>query len=140
MFISHDLSTVRAICDRIMILYAGRMVEIGPRAAVLAQPRHPYTDLLISSVPELRTGWLDALPVRTVGEAAAASTMRTVEACAFFDRCGVALPGQCDRRRPPLASHAKGTRVACHRSEAELAAAQLPVTPSLGTVASLHTS
>src|SRR5271157_3994718 len=53
MFISHDLHTVRSVCDEVMVLYAGRAVEIGSRASVGALPRHPYADLLISSVPEL---------------------------------------------------------------------------------------
>jgi peptide/nickel transport system ATP-binding protein len=136
MFISHDLSTVRAICDRIMILYAGRLVESGPRDAVLARPRHPYTDLLISSVPELRTGWLDGLGARAVGEAAAAGRAPAiVSGCAFFERCGVAVAGICDREPPPRRRHAKGALVACHRDAADLAAAQCIDPLDIGAVA-----
>ena len=64
LFISHDISTVRAICDDIVVLYAGRKVESGSRQTLAAPPFHPYTDLLISSVPELRRGWLEQTAVR----------------------------------------------------------------------------
>jgi len=56
-FISHDLSTVSSFADEIVVLYAGRVVEQGPTDEVLTPPFHPYTRLLISSVPEMRLGW-----------------------------------------------------------------------------------
>ena len=59
MFISHDLNTVRAVCDDIVVLYAGHKVEAVPRRAFDQAARHPYFDLLATSVPELRRGWLD---------------------------------------------------------------------------------
>ena len=58
-FISHDLSTVSSFADEIVVLYAGRVVEQGPTDEVLEPPFHPYTRLLISSVPEMRIGWLE---------------------------------------------------------------------------------
>ena len=58
-FISHDLSTVGSFADEIVVLYAGRVVEQGPTDEVLSPPFHPYTRLLISSVPEMRIGWLE---------------------------------------------------------------------------------
>ena len=57
-FITHDLSTVAAFADEIVVLYAGRIVEQGPVDEVLSPPFHPYTRLLISSVPEMKIGWL----------------------------------------------------------------------------------
>ncbi|WP_191577906.1 ABC transporter ATP-binding protein [Achromobacter insolitus] len=63
-FISHDISTVRTTCDDITVLYQGRKVDECPRDALLTQPRHAYTDMLIDSVPELRQGWLEAASVR----------------------------------------------------------------------------
>src|SRR6185295_13925401 len=59
LFISHDLNTVRAICDDIVVLYAGAQVESVTRAEFAGTAHHPYFDLLAASVPELRTGWLD---------------------------------------------------------------------------------
>ncbi|QEI08215.1 ABC transporter ATP-binding protein [Pigmentiphaga aceris] len=58
-FISHDISTVRTMCDEITVLYQGRKVDECPRGALTGQPRHAYTELLIDSVPELRQGWLE---------------------------------------------------------------------------------
>lgn len=63
-FISHDISTVRTTCDDITVLFQGRKVDECPRDALLTQPRHAYTDMLIDSVPELRQGWLEAASVR----------------------------------------------------------------------------
>ncbi|HYS62695.1 MAG TPA: ABC transporter ATP-binding protein, partial [Paraburkholderia sp.] len=60
MFISHDISTVRAICDEVIVLYAGHRVEAGQRDVLAAPPYHPYTGLLVDSVPALKPGWLDA--------------------------------------------------------------------------------
>ncbi len=60
MFISHDISTVRAICDEVIVLYAGQRVESGQRDVLAAPPYHPYTGLLVDSVPALQPGWLDA--------------------------------------------------------------------------------
>jgi peptide/nickel transport system ATP-binding protein len=59
LFITHDLSTVRAICDDIVVLFKGQKVDACDRSALLSQPRHPYTSLLIDSVPEMRANWLD---------------------------------------------------------------------------------
>ncbi len=121
LFISHDLSTVRAICDQIMILYAGRMVEFGSRQAVLRPPLHPYSDLLISSVPELRTGWLEGVSPTHLAEAAVAPIGPVAtRACAFVNRCALQIGGVCDREPPPLRHLSKGARILCHRTETEL--------------------
>jgi peptide/nickel transport system ATP-binding protein len=125
LFISHDLSTVRAVCDQVMILYAGRQVELGSATALTQRPMHPYADLLISSVPELQVGWLDGVPPNTVARSAGAGM-----GCAFFDRCTMRLETVCDTKPPPALLLAKGAEIRCHRSEAELAAAQL-ATPAL---------
>ena len=69
MFISHDLATVRAVCDEVMILYAGQMMERGPGGVVMQAPQHPYADLLASSIPELRPGWLDGIDATRLAEA-----------------------------------------------------------------------
>jgi peptide/nickel transport system ATP-binding protein len=66
-FITHDLATVKAIADSIVVMHQGRVVEQGPKHEVLAPPHDPYTELLLSSVPEMEVGWLD----RTLAERAA---------------------------------------------------------------------
>ena len=53
MFITHDLATARLLCDRVAVMYLGRVVEIGPAATVLAEPRHPYTRALLDAVPRV---------------------------------------------------------------------------------------
>lgn len=67
LFITHDLTTVKAIADSIVVMHQGRVVEAGPKDEILTPPHHPYTDLLLSSVPEMEVGWLD----RTLAERAA---------------------------------------------------------------------
>ncbi len=125
MFISHDLHTVRSVCDEVMVLYAGQRVEAGSRRAMQEAPWHPYTGLLISSVPELRQGWLEQRgSVRGPERAGGAAP-----ACAFFPRCGLAVPGLCDVTAPPLLALSKGAEVLCHRSEAELARNAIPAGP-----------
>ncbi len=59
LFISHDIDTVASIADQVVVLYAGRIAEQGPKTAVFQPPFHPYTRLLLSSVPEMRQGWLE---------------------------------------------------------------------------------
>ena len=64
MFITHDLATVKAIADEIVVMLQGRVVEQGPKEEVLTPPHHEYTDLLLSSVPEMDPDWLDRLLVQ----------------------------------------------------------------------------
>ncbi|HEX3058605.1 MAG TPA: ABC transporter ATP-binding protein, partial [Usitatibacter sp.] len=88
MFISHDISTVRAVCDQVVVLYSGCKVDSGSRQALAAPPFHPYADLLIASVPELRAGWLDGLPARLAVEAPAPGADKPAPGlCTFLDRC-----------------------------------------------------
>jgi peptide/nickel transport system ATP-binding protein len=121
MFISHDLSIVRAICDEIMILYAGQMMEFGSRSALQERPFHPYSDLLISSVPELRTGWLDGISETHLQEASAGTpSFSRRDMCSFFDRCALRIPGRCDTELPPIRRLSKGAEIRCQRTEEEL--------------------
>lgn len=121
-FISHDLSTVASFADRIMVLYAGRVVEDGSTRDILGMPSHPYTQLLLSSVPELRQGWLEEV-MNT--RAALAGIAREVEmseiGCPFFPRCPVAIEGVCDITPAPFREPAPGHRIACHQEISELA-------------------
>jgi peptide/nickel transport system ATP-binding protein len=74
MFITHDLATVRAISDEVVVMKDGRVVEQGPKAEMFRPPHHPYTDLLLSSVPEMDPDWLTNLlkirGVDNIGDAA----------------------------------------------------------------------
>ena len=70
LFITHDLATVRAIADSIAVMYQGKVVRYGPKSEVLAPPFDDYTDLLLSSVPEMRLGWLEDVAAHRKMEAA----------------------------------------------------------------------
>ena len=119
-FISHDLSTIASFADKIVVLYAGRVVEQGTADHVLSPPYHPYTRLLISSVPELRVGWLEET-MQTQEAQAGIDRVVTLTAvgCPFFDRCPLAIKDTCDRETPPVRQLSGGHTVECHRSEAE---------------------
>ena len=121
MFISHDLSTIQAISDHVVILYAGHGVEIGGRAALQQTPHHPYTDLLLSSVPELRPDWLEGISRAHIDEAGGGLSREDLTVpCPFFRRCAVRIPDTCDIAPPPARRFANGTGILCHRTEVEL--------------------
>lgn len=110
-FISHDLSVVRLISDRIMVLYLGRVVETGPAATVFTAPRHPYSQALLSAVPIpdpklART----REQVRLVGELP--SPLNPPSGCAFRSRCPVA-EAVCADTVPPLTPRAARQHAAC---------------------------
>ena len=124
-FISHDLSTVASFADRIVVLYAGRVVEQGPTDAVLTPPFHPYTRLLISSVPELRIGWLeDTMKKREMAVGIARGVEITATGCPFYNRCPMAIEGTCDTEVPPIREPIKGHLLACHLTIDELLEAE----------------
>ena len=117
-FISHDLSTIASFADEIVVLYAGRVVEQGPTDRVLSPPYHPYTRLLISSVPELRIGWLEEAMETQEAKAGIDRVVKLTEiGCPFFDRCPLAVEGTCDREDPPIRHLGEGHAIECHRSE-----------------------
>ncbi len=75
MFITHDLATVRSIADEVVVMKDGHVIESGPKDVMFKPPHHPYTDLLLSSVPEMDPDWLtellEARGVDNIGDAAA---------------------------------------------------------------------
>jgi len=117
LFISHDLDTVASIADQVVVLYAGRIAEQGPKAAVFQPPFHPYTRLLLSSVPEMRQGWLEeTLSTREAKAGIAREVKITERGCPFAERCPVAIPEICVRDRPPLQTPASGHVFACQHA------------------------
>lgn len=123
MFISHDIKTVRAVCDDVIVLYAGRMAESMPASSIDASLHHPYARLLFASVPKLQRGWLEqtAMPA-VVAATGMVPTPQSGRGCAFFDRCDARLPGLCDEQAPPFRESRIGTRLACHVDDATLSA------------------
>jgi peptide/nickel transport system ATP-binding protein len=121
LFISHSIATVRAVCDDIVVLYAGRKVESGATETLLAPPFHPYTDLLISSVPELRRGWLEQTAARPGLPAIGPADLRnSPELCKFLQRCPARIDGVCNVLAPTNRLIRGSKQVLCHRDDAEL--------------------
>jgi peptide/nickel transport system ATP-binding protein len=124
-FISHDLEIVRYLSDQIVVLYAGRMLESGPAAAVFAAPHHPYTEALLSAMPAL-----PAAPGGPAGKPASARIQLTgeppslaggVSGCVFHTRCPRKLPdGICETTEPDLLEGEPGHLIRCHIPIGEL--------------------
>jgi oligopeptide transport system ATP-binding protein len=109
LFISHDLRLVRIVADRVFVIYAGKIVESAPRAALYENPTHPYTRLLMLSIPSAsrRGTRLQAIAGR-VPDASAIP-----EGCAFHPRCPLAEE-ICRREPPPDVAHGDSHTVSCH--------------------------
>jgi oligopeptide/dipeptide ABC transporter ATP-binding protein len=99
LLISHNLAVVAAICDRVAVMYLGRVVEEGPRAAVFNDPRHPYTRALLEAAPRLRPQAPDGPRLHDEAPPAGARP----SGCAFHDRCP-RVEDICRRESPPLAA------------------------------------
>lgn len=113
LFITHDLTLARDLCDRIAVMYAGTIVETGPVAQVLEAPGHPYTRALLATARSLARGdpWLFELPGEPGGPPAPS------EGCAFAGRCPDAAPA-CRRAPPPLVAVDAVHYLRCVRSDA----------------------
>ena len=123
LFITHDLGVVRAVCDRVVVMYLGRVVEEGPTEAIFRRPRHPYTTALINACP-VPDPVLARLPrVEPLG-GDPPSPVSPPPGCRFHTRCPVARP-VCGHQDPPLRPVGEGRRSACHFAE-EAAAWPLP--------------
>ncbi len=117
LFISHDIDTVASIADRVVVLYAGRVAEQGSKSAVFQPPFHPYTRLLLSSVPEMKLDWLEkTLSTREAQAGIAREVKITERGCPFAERCPVAIPEICVRDRPPLQTPASGHFFTCQHA------------------------
>ena len=112
-FISHDLSVVEHICDRIAVMYVGNIVEIAPTDELLRNPRHPYTEALVSAVPP-------ADPLlkmeRVILEGDVPSPANPPSGCVFHPRCRYAQD-ICTQEIPPLVQIAPGHSARCHFAE-----------------------
>jgi oligopeptide/dipeptide ABC transporter ATP-binding protein len=98
LFISHDLAVVSQVSDRIAVMYAGALVEMGPANAVFHTPVHPYTRGLLNSVPTLRTDRRQ--PLRTI-DGTVPSITALPPGCAFEPRCDFRVHS-CSTELPPL--------------------------------------
>ncbi|MEM7022544.1 MAG: oligopeptide/dipeptide ABC transporter ATP-binding protein, partial [Pseudomonadota bacterium] len=113
LFISHDLSVVRHISQRILVLYLGRMMELADSASLYREPRHPYTRALISAVP-VADPKLERAKQRIVLQGDLPSPIEPPSGCVFRTRCPLAAD-ICAREVPPVEQAGDGHEVACHR-------------------------
>lgn len=113
LFVSHDISVVRSLCDDVVVLYAGRVVEAGTRSSFSMEPHHPYTRRLLSSVPSLEQGWLERIEPVSTNAVPTKADDKTL--CPFLERCPDRLDGVCNTRPPPNITLADGKSVRCHR-------------------------
>jgi peptide/nickel transport system ATP-binding protein len=114
LFITHDLATAKYICDRIGIMYLGKLVEVGDLKEVFTHPLHPYTQALLAAVPvpnphDRRT---EPMPEGEIPNA-----INPPSGCRFHPRCPVAREGHCDVESPKLREIRPGHMVACHYAE-----------------------
>ncbi len=107
LFISHDLSVVRHFCDRILVMYRGKIVEEGPSEAIFTDPKHPYTQLLLASIPKKHPRDKRApLPQKVEREA-------STSGCPFFHRCPISKPG-CEINLPPSKGEGDHSYICIH--------------------------
>jgi peptide/nickel transport system ATP-binding protein len=122
LFISHDLGLVRYLSDRIVVLYLGRVMEVGPAETVFTGPHHPYTEALFSAVPSLDGQRPDR--IRLQGEIPSAADPPA--GCVFHTRCPRRLStGVCESTEPPLLEEEPGHLIRCHIPITELRQLQL---------------
>jgi oligopeptide/dipeptide ABC transporter ATP-binding protein len=115
LFISHDLKIVQHICDRVAVMYLGRVVELADAASLYRKPHHPYTQALMSAVPVPDPA---ARRTRIILQGDVPSPMRPPSGCAFHPRCPVKdKPVACTTEVPKLRVLSDGCQAACHVAE-----------------------
>ena len=123
MFIAHDLAVVGTISDRVAVMYLGRIVEIAETTSLFERPRHPYTEALLSAVPDISTK-----QERVLLRGEVPSPVSPPSGCSFRTRCRYA-EAECAAALPPLVEQAQGHWAACRRPELVLASPLQPAAP-----------
>ena len=109
LFISHDLSMVRHIADRVAVMYLGKVVELAPNDALYEDPKHPYTQALLSAVPTVEPSGKE----RVILQGDVPSPSNPPKGCNFCTRCPVA-EARCHETEPEWREVAPGRFAACH--------------------------
>ena len=110
LFITHDLGTVARMCDRVAVMYLGRVVESAPAYEIFKNPQHPYTKGLIGSVHKIGTKGQDKL---FSIEGTVPVAINLPKRCGFYERCGQRIEGVCDCSDPTLVQVGEEHKVAC---------------------------
>ena len=123
LFVTHDIQVVRYMADAVAVMYLGKIMETGPKDAIFADPRHPYTKALFSAVPVPDP---EARSTRIVLQGETPTPIDPPAGCRFCQRCWTADPGLCDVEEPALLTPASNTSgagshlVACHFRDQDL--------------------
>ena len=107
--VSHDLGVVSEVCDRVFVMYAGKVVETASTEVILGSPSHPYTQGLMSSMPQFAEEGAELKPIR----GSVPDLVDPPSGCAFHDRCPKAMD-ICRRQVPPVVALQEGHELACH--------------------------
>ena len=110
LFISHDLRIIKHFCDRVMVMYLGNVVEIGTKDAIYEKRRHPYTQALLSAIPNIKN---QDSSQRIILSGDIPSPVNPPSGCPFHPRCRYCMD-ICKTEKPCLRTLADGTQVACH--------------------------
>jgi len=116
LFIAHDLSVVEYICDRVAVMYVGKLVELASTDELFARPQHPYTEALLSAVPQPDPLVRD-LKQRIVLEGEVADPAHPPSGCYFHPRCRYSDGTRCAQETPELRETTPLHFVACHYAE-----------------------
>ncbi|HEY8486119.1 MAG TPA: oligopeptide/dipeptide ABC transporter ATP-binding protein [Limnochordales bacterium] len=111
LYITHDLAVARYLCDRVAVMYLGKIVEMGPAEEVIRQPLHPYTRALVAAAPSLESlSGRSVVPIKgAVGRA-----VNPPPRCRFYERCPLATSRCRTEDHPPLVEKSPGRWVACY--------------------------
>jgi len=110
LYVTHDLASARYVADDLLVMYAGHIVEQGPVDQVLTEPLHPYTELLLASVPDAHAAERERIEIHRGGQTAAVDPK---PGCRFSDRCPIAID-VCRSVTPPLVTARPGHAARCH--------------------------
>ena len=121
LFITHDLGVVANMCDRVAVMYLGKIVESADAKEIYANPQHPYTRGLIGSVHKIGAKKEEKL---FSIEGTVPLAMNLPKACGFYDRCDARIEGLCNKAEPELVEVEPGHKIACFNCPYEACKAQ----------------
>lgn len=121
LFISHDMNSVKSLCDDVIVLYKGTQVQSAPTRELYDGPLHPYSALLMDSIPQMRTNWINE-PRAAIKSTDKVVTTGHTEICKFIDRCPNRVTNKCEHITPSRRAINKHHHILCHLNIGDLPA------------------